>query len=120
MDGGAHEKFESLKFKRAQAPELESYRETIGGAIITARPDRAFRAKYSEYEVAEAAWKDARELRELKYAMDGVSFDGYCCDLWRSDFNQDWPSIWNERGVATESAVETLGRHDSGYSSSST
>ena len=73
MDGGAHEKYESLMFKRPQAPELDSYRETIGGALITAQPDRAFRAKYREYEVAEAAWQRARELRELKHAMDGVS-----------------------------------------------
>ena len=50
MDGGAHEKFESLKFKRPQAPELESYREQIGGALITVQPDRAFRTKYKEYE----------------------------------------------------------------------
>ena len=59
MDGGAHEKFESLKFKRLKASELDSYRETIGGALVTAQPDRAFRAKYREYEAAEAAWKDA-------------------------------------------------------------
>ena len=71
LDGGAHEKYGLLK--RPQAPELESYREQIGGAIITAQPDRAYRQKNKAYEVAEAAWCDARDLHELKYGMDGIS-----------------------------------------------
>ena len=62
-----------VKFKLPQAPSLESYVEQIGGAVGTVQPDRAFRAKYNEYEAVEAAWSEAQELRDPKYELDGIS-----------------------------------------------
>ena len=65
IDGGKHEFYESLEFKRLQAPPLQSHVTQIGGAVLMVQHDRAFRAKYKEYEAAEA-WSEAHELLDPK------------------------------------------------------
>ena len=40
---------------------------------MTTPADSRYRAKFEKYMVAEADWKDARDLRNYKYSMDGVS-----------------------------------------------
>ena len=66
MDGGKHEFYKSLEFKRLQAPSLELHVAQIGGALLMVQPDRAFRAKHKGYEAAEAAWSEAQELLDPK------------------------------------------------------
>ena len=58
-------------FKRPLAPEVELYGSSEG-AVMTAQSDQKYKKKYTEFEIAEAAWKDARQLQTWKRGIDGI------------------------------------------------
>ena len=66
-----HQTDEDMKFKRPEAPELESY-DNYEGVLLIIASDYKYKTKYEEYLVAEAEWKDAYKLRAWKYSMDGI------------------------------------------------
>ena len=91
---------------RPVAPELESF-DTAEGILVTAPDDSRYRAK--ENMVAEAAWKDARDLSNWKHSMDRVSVT-----------MANWSTVWTECTDVAWWVLEMLRRDNTCSSAAST
>ena len=62
--------------------------------LAKAPAESRYRAKYEKYMVAEAAWKDARDLRKLEILHGrGFCIHGYCGNVRSSDFSPHWSAV---------------------------